>query len=114
MEEKEIATKRCSKCGRELLVTEFAASKKSKDGLDFQCRECTRAYQREWNKKRRLKKKAEESKFSPEAAFDNNFSQLHQVFNNPELAKLTPRDLILELRARGYSGELSYTMKVKI
>jgi hypothetical protein len=32
---------------------------------------------------------------------------LSKVFLNPELAKFQPRELIAELRARGYSGELS-------
>lgn len=33
---------------------------------------------------------------------------------NSELAKFTPRELIAELKARGYSGELSYLYTIKI
>ena len=33
---------------------------------------------------------------------------------NSELAKFTPRELMAELKARGYSGELSYLYTIKI
>lgn len=33
---------------------------------------------------------------------------------NPDLAAFTPRELMLELRARGYVGELLYTKKIDI
>lgn len=39
---------------------------------------------------------------------------IHKVFVNPDLAKFTPRQLIEELRGRGYSGELKYTQIIKI
>lgn len=39
---------------------------------------------------------------------------IHKVFVNPDLAKFTPRQLIEELRGRGYSGELKYTQTIKI
>lgn len=33
---------------------------------------------------------------------------------NPALAEFTPRDLMLELAARGYTGKLSYTKVIDI
>ena len=33
---------------------------------------------------------------------------------NPELAAFTPRQLIEELKARGYTGELKYTQTIKL
>lgn len=39
---------------------------------------------------------------------------IHKVFVNPDLAKFTPRQLIEELRGRGYTGELKYTQTIKI
>jgi hypothetical protein len=32
----------------------------------------------------------------------------HKVYTNPVLAPITPRELILELKARGYEGELIF------
>lgn len=36
----EIKTKKCSKCGRELPVTEFHAKSNAPDGLQYWCKEC--------------------------------------------------------------------------
>ena len=35
-------------------------------------------------------------------------------FSNPDLARFTPRQLMEELRARGYTGELKYVQVIKI
>lgn len=40
--------------------------------------------------------------------------KIHPVYSNPELAKFTPRQLMEELKARGYSGELHITQKIKL
>ena len=37
-----------------------------------------------------------------------------KVYTNPELAKFQPRELMDELRARGFRGELEWIKKVKI
>ena len=36
--------KQCSKCGRELLLSEFYKDRARKDGLAYRCRDCCRAY----------------------------------------------------------------------
>ena len=79
-------TKKCPKCGRELPVSEFWKNASKEDGLQ------------EYFKKRS----------KPSA---NN---LKKVFTNPELAKFTPRHLMDELKARGYTGELQYTQKITL
>lgn len=81
----ENATKVCNKCGRELPISAFNKRTKSKDGLQDRCKECQSAYSRE----NVLKKKAEAHKVFP-------------VYTNPELAKFQPRELLAELKARGY------------
>lgn len=43
--------KRCSRCKQEKPVNGFNKNRRMKDGLDNRCRECTRAYRREYNKK---------------------------------------------------------------
>lgn len=36
------------------------------------------------------------------------FEKKYKIYTNRELAKFTPRELMLELKARGYVGELLY------
>lgn len=39
---------------------------------------------------------------------------MKKVYSNIDLAKFTPKQLMDELRSRGYSGELKYTQTIKI
>lgn len=39
---------------------------------------------------------------------------MKKVYSNIELAKFTPKQLMDELRSRGYSGELKYVQTIKI
>lgn len=71
-------------------------------GHDSTCGVC-RSEQR---KKRRQKQKNEQPANRP--------PKIHPVYSNLELAKFTPRQLMDELKARGYSGELQYTQKIKL
>lgn len=43
-------TKRCTKCGRELPLSEFGKMKTEKNGLSSWCRECNRAIAGAWAK----------------------------------------------------------------
>lgn len=70
-------TKVCSKCGRELPITEFYALKTSKDGLQSKCKRCHCEATTEAARRRRERQKAE-----AEAAK-----------NAPVIPTLTPRDL---------------------
>lgn len=87
MENQEIKTKKCPKCGRELQIDEFYTNKSSADGLQSWCKDC----QKERIRGRCINKGC-----------------------NPELSQFTPRQLIEELRARGYSGEIQYVQKIKL
>lgn len=87
-------TKKCSKCGRELPVSEFWKNITKDDGLQDYCKDCGKEYFKKRNKP--------------------STNNLKKVFSNPDLAKFTHRQLIDELKARGYSGELLYTQKITL
>ena len=103
-------TKVCSKCGRELPITEFGLNKNLKDGHIAKCKDCTNASARENYARRKGK-------------------QITHPINvtiascNPKFASKTPRELQQELRelkeeliARGFSCEikLTYLHEIKI
>jgi hypothetical protein len=96
-------TKICRKCGRELPIENFYINKSLKGGHDNTCRECKNAYSKEWAKKNREKKKAR--KIEDERI---EFEKKYKIYTDKELAKFTPRELMLELKARGYVGSLMY------
>lgn len=92
-------TKICSRCKQEKPLEEFSKCSTSADGLQYICKECMAVY----NKQRH-----EEKKKMKDVIIQNDHT-LKKVYSNPELAKFHPRELIAELKARGYSGELRYT-----
>lgn len=101
-------TKVCKKCGRELPISDFYTNSRAKDGLATYCKECSNELSVEYARKRRARKK-EEAKEKERIEFEKKY----KVYTNRELAKFTPRELMLELYARGYEGELLYK-EVKI
>lgn len=109
-EQDAIPTKKCSKCGRELPTTMFYTNIKNKDGFQDRCKDC----QREWNREYQRKKAAEmkkatlnnEDKIETEkVVIDTKEHIMAKVYSEPELAKFTPRQLMQELKARGYKWE---------
>lgn len=70
------------------------------DGLYCYCKECARAKSRETYAKRRQQAKEVVT------------SAVRTI--NVELQRFTPRELIAELRSRGYVGELKYTQVIKV
>jgi hypothetical protein len=83
-------TKVCKKCGRELPVYEFYKADTNKDGLLGHCKECHKSQMKDRGKAAR-KTLAE---------------------NETPLSTFTPRELIEELRKRGYKGTLYVTREV--
>lgn len=99
----EIKTKVCRKCGQELPISEFTRKASSKDGLQCYCKKCNSKATSEYARKRREKlkaKKVEEERIE--------FEKKYKIYTNKDLAKFTPRELMLELKARGYEGELVF------
>ena len=91
--------KKCTKCGRELDETMFSKSSKSPDGLQWWCKDCHAEAARE---------KAAQKALSPNKILDAPSNK------GTDLSHFTPRQLIQELRLRGYSGTLTYTMQVEV
>lgn len=87
-----VQTKVCKKCGNELPITQFYPNHKAKDGLQCYCKECIKAY----NKMR----------------LNAQCKALSMVKSG--LSAYTPRELMEELRRRGYTGVLEYTEVHKI
>lgn len=102
-------TKVCTKCGRELPRDMFHAKSNSKDGLQAYCKECTReASLQSYEKRKTL------LKFKREEVVRDEGRDLIQVYSNPELAKFTPRELMVELKARGFRWEYMLEPQRKI
>lgn len=92
-------TKICKKCGQELPLENFSKNAKMKDGLQNHCKACASEYSRQiWQRKKAKRKENELIEFEKK----------YKVYTNRDLAKFTPRDLMLELKARGYEGELLF------
>lgn len=91
---KETRTKVCPHCHRELPVTEFHASRSSADGLQGWCKECMKEHSKE------------------------HYSRLKAERPIPigegGLSKFTPRQLMEELKRRGYTGTIRYVHEIDI
>ena len=91
MEQDNITVKECNRCHRTLAVTDFYKKSTSPDGLQYVCKQCQKEINRNLKRKKKL--------------FGGG---------NPELARFTPRQLMAELKARGYTGELKYIQTINI
>lgn len=95
--------KKCAKCGRELPESEFNKCSKAPDGLQYYCKECQSKMKSSSTGKKRSKRKSE-------------FEKLLCTPSNKgtALSQFTARELIDELKLRGFSGTLTYSRDVTI
>lgn len=105
----EIKTKVCTKCGKELPLSEFSSKKGTPDGLSYQCKECTREYYREYNKRKREKRLADKESVRMSEIIPKSTAQEDVLMDF--LLKVQPRLLMKALYKRGYDGDLTYTEK---
>lgn len=99
----EVRTKVCKCCGAELPITSFHEKKTSSDGYHCASKKASE-YAR--NKRAKLKaRKVEEERIE----FDNKY----KIYTNKDLARFTPRELMLELHSRGYTGELLFVEVIR-
>ena len=52
--------------------------------------------------------------FMPKTVRKLRGGNLKKIYSNSELARFSPRELITELKARGYTGELKYTQTISL
>lgn len=105
-----ILTKKCPKCGRELPTTEFYTNCHKKDGLQDKCKDCQREWNREYQRRKAKEKKIaalniEDKVETKKVILDEKECTMAKVYTNPELAKFTPREMMAELKARGFKWE---------
>ena len=89
-------TKVCNTCRRELPLSEYNRSSSNPDGYQYACREC----QHKLSRQHYEKKKAQQE-------------EVKMTIENP-LSRFKPRELIQELRDRGYKGKLTYTHTIEL
>lgn len=86
-------TKICRICGEEKPITDFPKHHQCKDGYDTRCKCCANASQKAHYHARKM---------------------AHKGGGNSALADFSPRELIEELRARGYKGTLEFTKTITL
>lgn len=91
--------KQCRRCKRVLPITEFHKSRNRKDGLQSECKEC----RCEIDKQARERRKKDKEFDKVTIISSTNNEKLIKVYTNPDLAKFTPRQLMEELKSRGFS-----------
>jgi hypothetical protein len=103
----EIKMKYCKRCNQEKPVSEFNRQARRKDGLQFYCKEC----QHGMNHKGYHNRKKAEVKRTIISVDEKN---LVKVYAHPELAKFTPRQLMEELKSRGFTWTSMYEPRREI
>lgn len=98
--------KKCSKCGRELPLSEFGRCARFKDGLQRQCKECLNSAQR--------------NRYATRSRVENTLRLKGQIGGGEER---TPNQIIEEIRERvnilrgigmEVNIEINYTRTIKI
>lgn len=120
-------TKKCSKCGRELPVSEFTKNSTRKDGLQSYCKTCQREVSLKWwNEHHPKEKKTPEPEIIDGITVTPVVQETLKRYSDAEiinelrgrgvnvLLNPKPRDLILALKKLGYEGTLVFYEKHEI
>ena len=104
------ASKVCACCKIEKPLSEFGKYARNKDGHDCYCKDCKSKIHRE-NRLKRLAKGANTlpppvTSPAPDAASHAPIEHAEKTQQGKLLKDYTPRELIMELKNRGYKGRL--------
>lgn len=107
---KETKTKTCSICGVEKPLSEYSKHRRTRDGLNYACKDCCRQKTIEYRE--RLRKKIEDKEEAKAKAMQvPGFVSLETPMileprgaSVPELREYTSEQLMQELYARGFDG----------
>lgn len=81
----DLVTKKCSRCGEIKPIYDFGLNSKFKDGYSCYCKSCRNEMAKAWYANKKIKQ--------------------HTSDISNALAAFTPRDLLAELKRRGYKWE---------
>ena len=79
-----IETKKCAKCHKDLPVTAYWKDKRNKDGLNCYCKECMKTF----------------------SAKARTIAKIEKPDRSRPLKNIPLEEIVVELRLRGYEGEL--------
>lgn len=97
----------CLKCKKKLPESSFSKGS-NKFGRHSYCKECDKRLSRE----RYQKKLSKQNTTITVQKQKEEKRVLHKVYKNPELAHFTNRQLLEEIKERGYTGKLYYTNEI--
>ena len=103
-------TKICTKCGRELSIDMFNKKTTSKDGHQDYCNECHRVA----NKTSYLKRKMQRNAIDKVETIKVGTGEATKIYAHQELSRFSPRQLMEELKARGFYWEYMLEPQRKI
>ena len=102
-------TKVCPRCKRELSTDAYYHISRSNGTthISVYCKECIKEMTKEYrnSKKKAAPKPEAPAKATPVTSEQAAENHMHKIYTHKDLAKFQPRDLMLELKARGYVGE---------
>ena len=93
------ASKVCACCKIEKPLSEFGKNARLKDGHNIYCKVCQ-------NEKNRESRERRKNTLPPPAALPAPDATSHDQQGKTPLSEYTPRELIMELKDRGYKGHL--------
>ena len=106
--------KHCSKCNQDKPVSEFGKHAGTKDGLYYCCNDCRRALQKGynaiWYQRNKAKNNPDAKRKYPVKKTTTPATKTEAV-ESSNLKAYTDEQILQELKARGYTGEMTKTVR---